>query len=106
TPSPTRHGSMCYCDASRATRGQLQSSHHGQFAVSPAALPTAGDVVVYGPLEGYLKACEAKSGKDRYKFKTSSCVIGNVMTYTHKGKQHLAILSGVGGWAGIGLAAG
>jgi glucose dehydrogenase len=28
------------------------------------------------------------------------------MTYTHKGKQYVAILSGVGGWAGIGLAAG
>jgi glucose dehydrogenase len=28
------------------------------------------------------------------------------MTYEHKGKQYVAVLSGVGGWAGIGLAAG
>jgi glucose dehydrogenase len=28
------------------------------------------------------------------------------MTYEHGGKQYVAILSGVGGWAGIGLAAG
>jgi glucose dehydrogenase len=28
------------------------------------------------------------------------------MTYTNKGKQYIAILSGIGGWAGIGLAAG
>jgi len=28
------------------------------------------------------------------------------MSYEHKGKQYIAILSGVGGWAGIGLAAG
>jgi len=28
------------------------------------------------------------------------------MSYMHKGKQHIAVLSGVGGWAGIGLAAG
>ena len=28
------------------------------------------------------------------------------MTYSHNGKQHVAVLSGVGGWAGIGLAAG
>ena len=27
-------------------------------------------------------------------------------TYEHGGKQYVAILSGVGGWAGIGLAAG
>ena len=27
-------------------------------------------------------------------------------TYEHGGRQYIAILSGVGGWAGIGLAAG
>ena len=70
------------------------------------ALATAGDVVFYGTLEGYLKAVDAKTGKELYKFKTPSGIIGNVMTYTNKGKQYVAILSGVGGWAGIGLAAG
>jgi glucose dehydrogenase len=28
------------------------------------------------------------------------------MTYEHNGKQYVAVLSGIGGWAGIGLAAG
>jgi lanthanide-dependent methanol dehydrogenase len=28
------------------------------------------------------------------------------MTYEHGGQQYVAVLSGVGGWAGIGLAAG
>jgi lanthanide-dependent methanol dehydrogenase len=28
------------------------------------------------------------------------------MTYEHGSKQYVAVLSGVGGWAGIGLAAG
>jgi glucose dehydrogenase len=28
------------------------------------------------------------------------------MTYAHKGKQYLAVLSGLGGWVGIGMAAG
>src|SRR4051812_4545961 len=60
----------------------------------------------YGTLEGYLKAVGAKTGKELYKFKTPSGIIGNVMTYTHKGKQYVAVLSGIGGWAGIGLAAG
>ena len=70
------------------------------------ALATAGDVVFYGTLEGYLKAVDAKTGKELYKFKTPSGIIGNVMTYEHDGKQYIAVLSGVGGWAGIGLAAG
>ena len=28
------------------------------------------------------------------------------MTYAHGGKYYVAVLSGIGGWAGIGLAAG
>src|SRR5262249_1021159 len=70
------------------------------------ALATAGSVVFYGTLEGYLKAVDAKTGKELYKFKTPSGIIGNVTTYENNGKQYIAILSGVGGWAGIGLAAG
>ena len=38
----------------------------------------------YGTLEGYLKAVDAKTGKELYKFKTPSGIIGNVMTYEHK----------------------
>jgi hypothetical protein len=41
-----------------------------------------------------------------FKFKTPSGIIGNVTTYEHNGKQYVAVLSGVSGWAGIGLAAG
>ena len=47
-----------------------------------------------------------KTGKELYKFKTPSGIIGNVYDLRAKGKQYVAILSGVGGWAGIGLAAG
>ena len=70
------------------------------------ALATAGDIVFYGTLEGYLKAVDAKTGKELFKFKTPSGIIGNVNTYEHGGKQYVAVLSGVGGWAGIGMAAG
>jgi lanthanide-dependent methanol dehydrogenase len=77
-----------------------------QFSVWSGALATAGNVVFYGTLEGYLKAVDAKTGKELYSFKTPSGIIGNVMTYMHNGKQYVAVLSGVGGWAGIGLAAG
>ncbi len=76
------------------------------FAAWGGALATAGDVVFYGTLEGYLKAVDMQSGKELYRFKTPSGIIGNVMTYQHGGKQYVAVLSGVGGWAGIGMAAG
>jgi PQQ-dependent dehydrogenase (methanol/ethanol family) len=89
-----------------AGKGEIVWSIPEQFSVWSGALATAGDIVFYGTLEGYLKAVDMKTGKELYKFKTPSGIIGNVMTYTHEGKQYVAILSGVGGWAGIGLAAG
>jgi len=89
-----------------AKTGKIVWSLPEQFSVWSGALATAGGVVFYGTLEGYLKAVDAKTGKELYKFKTPSGIIGNVTTYEHGGKQYVAILSGVGGWAGIGLAAG
>ncbi len=86
--------------------GKIVWSDPELFSVWSGALATAGGVVFYGTLEGYLKAVDAKTGKELYKFKTPSGIIGNVMTYQHGGKQYVAVLSGVGGWAGIGLAAG
>jgi lanthanide-dependent methanol dehydrogenase len=89
-----------------AKTGKIVWSNKEQFSVWSGALSTAGGVVFYGTLEGYLKAVDAKTGKELYKFKTPSGIIGNVMTYEHGGKQFVAVMSGVGGWAGIGLAAG
>jgi PQQ-dependent dehydrogenase (methanol/ethanol family) len=89
-----------------AKEGKIVWSINEQFSVWSGALATSGGVVFYGTLEGYLKAVDAKTGKELYRFKTPSGIIGNVTTYEQGGKQYVAILSGVGGWAGIGLAAG
>ncbi len=89
-----------------AGAGKVVWSDPEPFSVWSGALATAGDVVFYGTLEGYLKAVDMKTGKELYKYKTPSGIIGNVTTYEHGGKQYIAVLSGVGGWAGIGMAAG
>ncbi len=102
-PGETNMGNFIAWDGKT---GKIVWANKEQFSVWSGALATAGDVVFYGTLEGYLKAVDAKTGKELYKFKTPSGIIGNVMTYQHNGKQHVAVLSGVGGWAGIGLAAG
>jgi PQQ-dependent dehydrogenase (methanol/ethanol family) len=86
--------------------GKIVWSDPEPFSVWSGALATAGDIVFYGTLEGYLKAVDIQNGKELYKFKTPSGIIGNVNTFTHGGKQYIAVLSGVGGWAGIGMAAG
>lgn len=65
------------------------------------ALATAGDVVFYGTMEGWFKAVDARSGQLLWRFKTGSGIIGQPITYrAPDGKQHVAILSGVGGWSG------
>lgn len=86
--------------------GEIKWSIPERFSVWSGALSTAGDVVFYGTLEGYLKAVDAETGKELYRFKTPSGIIGNVNTWEYNGKQYVGVLSGVGGWAGIGMAAG
>ena len=88
-----------------ATKGKMAWSHKEPFSVWSGVVATAGDVVFHGTLEGYLKARDAKTGKELYKFKTASGIIGNVNTWAYKGKQYVGVLSGLGGWAGIGMAA-
>ncbi len=89
-----------------ADKGEIVWSLPERFSVWSGVLATAGDVVFYGTLEGYLKAVDAKSGKLLWKFKTPSGIIGNTNAWSHKGKQYVGVLSGLGGWAGIGFAAG
>jgi len=89
-----------------ARTGKIVWSDPEQFSAWGGTVTTAGGLAFYGTLEGYLKAVDVKTGKELYKFKTPSGIIGNVITYEHKGRQYVAVLSGVGGWAGIGLAAG
>ena len=88
-----------------ASNGKIVWSKPERFSVWSGALTTAGDVVFYGTLEGYLKAVDL-NGKELWKFKTPSGIIGNVFTYQYKGKQYVGVFSGIGGWAGIGMAAG
>jgi PQQ-dependent dehydrogenase (methanol/ethanol family) len=69
------------------------------------ALATAGDVVFYGTMEGWFKAIDARSGALLWQFKTGSGIVGQPVSYRGPdGKQYVAVLSGVGGWAGTVVA--
>jgi PQQ-dependent dehydrogenase (methanol/ethanol family) len=89
-----------------ASAGKIVWSNKEQFSVWSGVLTTAGGIACVGTLEGYFKCVDQKDGKELYKNRTPSGIIGNVFTYAHKGKQYVGVFSGVGGWAGIGLAAG
>jgi PQQ-dependent dehydrogenase (methanol/ethanol family) len=103
-PGENNMGNFIAWDAST---GKIVQSKAEKFSVWSGALVTAGDVACYGTLEGYLKCVDANDiNKELFKFKTPSGIIGNVFTYEHKGKQYIGVYSGIGGWAGIGMAAG
>jgi PQQ-dependent dehydrogenase (methanol/ethanol family) len=72
-----------------------------RFPVWSGTLATAGDVVFYGTMEGWFKAVDARTGALLWQYKTGSGIIGQPVTYRGPdGKQYVAVLSGVGGWAG------
>ena len=90
-----------------AGTGKIVQSKPEKFSVWSGVLVTAGGIACYGTLEGYLKCVDANNiNKELFKFKTPSGIIGDVFTYEHKGKQYIGVFSGIGGWAGIGMAAG
>jgi PQQ-dependent dehydrogenase (methanol/ethanol family) len=104
-PTPDSHGGMGNFIAWDAGTGKIVWSKPEKFSVWSGALATAGDVNFYGTLEGFIKAVD-NNGKELWKFKTPSGIVGNVNTWEYKGKQYIGVLSGIGGWAGIGMAAG
>jgi PQQ-dependent dehydrogenase (methanol/ethanol family) len=68
-------------------------------------LATAGDLVFYGTMDGWFKAVDARNGKLLWQYKTGSGIVGQPVTYRGPGgKQYIAVLSGVGGWAGAVVA--
>jgi lanthanide-dependent methanol dehydrogenase len=78
-----------------------------RFPVWSGALATGGDVVFYGTMDGWFKAVDAKTGAPLWQFKVGSGIIGQPISYRGPdGKQYIAVLSGVGGWAGAIVSGG
>jgi lanthanide-dependent methanol dehydrogenase len=105
-PGPGEHNDMGNFIAWDPAKGKIVWSDPERFSVWSGALTTDGGVTFYGTLEGYLKAVSTKDGHMLWKAKLPSGIIGNVFTYEYGGKQYVGVYSGIGGWAGIGMAAG
>ena len=65
---------------------------------------TKGNLVFMGTPEGYLKAFDAKTGEEKYKFNTGSGIVGTPITWDMDGEQYVSVVSGWGGavplWGG------
>ena len=70
------------------------------------ALATAGGLVFYGTMDGWFKAIDARTGKQLWQFKAGSGIIGQPISYRGPdGRQNVAVVAGVGGWAGAVVSA-
>jgi len=65
------------------------------------ALVTGGNLVFYGTMDGWFKAVDARTGRLLWQFKAGSGIIGQPISYRGPdGRQYVAVICGVGGWAG------
>jgi PQQ-dependent dehydrogenase (methanol/ethanol family) len=86
--------------------GKIVWSDHEHFPAWGGVATTDGGVAFYGTMDGYFKAVNTKTGALLFSQKMPSGIIANPIVFSHAGKEYVATMSGVGGWAGIGLAAG
>lgn len=89
--------------AYNAISGEYKWEKMERFSVWGGTMATAGNLVFYGTLDGFIKARNSDTGELLWKFKLPSGVIGHPMSYEHNGTQYVAIMYGVGGWPGVGL---
>lgn len=76
-----------------------------RFPVWSGTVVTAGDVVFYGTMDNWFKALDARTGEELWRFQVGSGIVGQPITYRGPdGKQYVAVLAGVGGWAGAVVA--
>lgn len=71
------------------------------FTQWAGTISTAGGLLFTGKRTGEFMAVDDATGKTLWQFKTSSGVHSMPITYTHKGKQYLTVISGLGGNSGI-----
>ncbi|EKV28656.1 Quino(hemo)protein alcohol dehydrogenase, PQQ-dependent [Caenispirillum salinarum AK4] len=96
-----------YIGALRAidpTTGEIKWEYKNPAPVWGGVLSTAGDLVFFGTPEGFIKAFDAESGEELWKFQTGSGVVSSPVTWEEDGEQYMAVVSGWGGavplWGG------
>ena len=70
------------------------------FQIASAMLATGGGLLFSGKHTGEFFALDADNGQTLWEFRTSSGINAMPITWTHKGKQYVTVLSGLGGLYG------
>ncbi|NLR70149.1 PQQ-dependent dehydrogenase, methanol/ethanol family [Novosphingobium sp. ERN07] len=86
------------------TTGKIVWEYKNKAPLWGGVLATRGNLVFTGTPEGFLKAFDAKTGAELWKFQTGSGVVGSPITWEQDGEQFVAVMSGWGGavplWGG------
>lgn len=84
--------------------GDVAWEHKEKLPLWAGVLTTKGGLVFTGTGDGYLKAFDAKSGEELWKFQTGSGIVSSPVTWEMDGEQYVGIASGYGGavplWGG------
>lgn len=84
--------------------GRVVWQHKEKFPLWAGTLTTAGGLVFTGTTDGYVKAFDAASGEELWKFQTGSGVVSVPITWEMDGEQYIGLSSGFGGavplWGG------
>lgn len=84
--------------------GKIVWEHREPMPLWAGTLTTKGGWVLTGTSDGYVKAFDARNGKEIWKFQTGSGVVSQPVTWEMDGKQYIGLASGYGGavplWGG------
>lgn len=84
--------------------GKIVWDHKEAFPFWAGTLSTAGGLLFTGTSDGYVKAFDAKTGKELWKFQTGSGIVSSPVTWEQDGEQYIGLASGYGGavplWGG------
>jgi PQQ-dependent dehydrogenase (methanol/ethanol family) len=71
------------------------------FPLAGGVLATAGGLVFYGTLDGWLKAADARTGQVLWRFQTGTEVASQPISFQRAdGRQCIVVIAGIGGVAG------
>jgi alcohol dehydrogenase (cytochrome c) len=80
--------------------------HDADIGMWAGTLSTAGGLLFTGKQTGEFLAMDEDNGKVLWRFPTGSAVNAQPITYTHKGRQYVTVLSGIAGGTSVNLRAG
>jgi alcohol dehydrogenase (cytochrome c) len=90
-------GNRGYLKAIDPLTGKAKWQYPSQIPHWAGTMVTASDLVFTGDMLGSFMAFDANNGNKLWSFQTGSGIVSQPITWEHKGRQYVTVLSGIGG---------